>query len=84
VDLQTRELLGGRGEQLQGRVAPPGRARVHAGAARGDQLVERVRRARPVLGDYFVTSFLIYKRNEIERFERFVTDWEFREYAYHL
>jgi glutamine synthetase len=27
---------------------------------------------------------LSYKRNEIERFERFVTDWEFREYAYHL
>jgi glutamine synthetase len=37
-----------------------------------------------VLGDYFVASFLAYKRNEIERFERFVTDWEFREYAYHL
>jgi glutamine synthetase len=37
-----------------------------------------------VLGDYFVSSFLEYKRNEIERFERFVTDWEFREYAYHL
>jgi len=37
-----------------------------------------------LLGDYFVTSFLAYKRNEIERFERFVTDWEFREYAYHL
>jgi glutamine synthetase len=37
-----------------------------------------------VLGEYFVTSFLTYKRNEIERFERFVTDWEFREYAYHL
>jgi glutamine synthetase len=37
-----------------------------------------------VLGGYFVTSFLAYKRNEIERFERFVTDWEFREYAYHL
>jgi hypothetical protein len=36
-----------------------------------------------VLGDYFVGSFLAYKRNEIERFERFVTDWEFREYAYH-
>jgi hypothetical protein len=31
----------------------------------------------------FVASFLAYKRNEIERFERFVTDWEFREYAYH-
>ena len=37
-----------------------------------------------VLGEYFVGSFLAYKRNEIERFERFVTDWEFREYAYHL
>jgi glutamine synthetase len=37
-----------------------------------------------VLGGYFVSSFLAYKRNEIERFERYVTDWEFREYAYHL
>jgi glutamine synthetase len=37
-----------------------------------------------VLGEYFVGSFLEYKRNEVERFERFVTDWEFREYAYHL
>ena len=37
-----------------------------------------------VLGSYFVTSFLQYKRNEVERFERYVTDWEFREYAYHL
>jgi glutamine synthetase len=37
-----------------------------------------------ILGGYFVTSFVAYKRNEIERFERFVTDWEFREYAYHL
>ena len=37
-----------------------------------------------VLGEYFVGSFLAYKRNEVERFERYVTDWEFREYAYHL
>ena len=37
-----------------------------------------------VLGSYFVTSFLSYKRNEVERFERYVTDWEFGEYAYHL
>jgi len=37
-----------------------------------------------VLGEYFVGSFLAFKRNEIERFERFVTDWEFREYTYHL
>jgi glutamine synthetase len=37
-----------------------------------------------VLGDYFTGSFLSYKRNEVERFERYVTDWEFREYHYHL
>ena len=37
-----------------------------------------------VLGEYFVTSFVTYKRNEIDRFNHFVTDWEFREYAYHL
>jgi glutamine synthetase len=37
-----------------------------------------------VLGEYFVKSFLTYKGNEVDRFERFVTDWEFREYAYHL
>jgi glutamine synthetase len=37
-----------------------------------------------VLGEYFVQSFLAYKRNEVERFERFVTDWEYREYSYHL
>ena len=46
----------------------------------GDQHVE----LGEVLGGYFVASFLAYKRNEIERFERYVTDWEFREYAYHL
>jgi glutamine synthetase len=39
---------------------------------------------REVLGDYFVTSFLAYKRNEVERFSRHITDWEFLEYAYHL
>jgi glutamine synthetase len=52
----------------------------------GDALdaLEADRELTEVLGDYFVTSFLTYKRNEIERFERFVTDWEFREYAYHL
>jgi glutamine synthetase len=52
----------------------------------GDALnaLEDDRELTGLLGDYFVTSFLAYKRNEIERFERFVTDWEFREYAYHL
>ncbi|MEW2353379.1 glutamine synthetase family protein [Spirillospora sp. NPDC029432] len=37
-----------------------------------------------VLGKDFTTSFLTYKRDEVERFQRFVTDWEFTEYAYHL
>jgi glutamine synthetase len=39
---------------------------------------------REVLGEFFVTSFLAYKRNEVERFSRHITDWEFLEYAYHL
>ncbi|NGO42332.1 glutamine synthetase family protein [Streptomyces ureilyticus] len=37
-----------------------------------------------LLGKDFTTSFLSYKRNEAERFQRHVTDWEFTEYAYHL
>ncbi|MCH0564573.1 MULTISPECIES: glutamine synthetase family protein [unclassified Streptomyces] len=36
-----------------------------------------------VLGKDFTTSFLGYKRDEVERFGRQVTDWEFTEYAYH-
>jgi glutamine synthetase len=36
------------------------------------------------LGDYFVKAFVAYKRDEVSRFEKFVTDWEFREYSYHL
>jgi glutamine synthetase len=36
------------------------------------------------IGTEFVEAFLTYKRNEVERFSRHVTDWEFREYAYHL
>lgn len=37
-----------------------------------------------LLGKDFAASYLSYKRNEIERFHRHVTDWEFTEYAYHL
>jgi glutamine synthetase len=37
-----------------------------------------------VLGKDFVTAFVSYKRDETERFRRHVTDWEFREYAFHL
>jgi len=41
-------------------------------------------RALSALLNPTINSYKRYKRNEIERFERFVTDWEFREYAYHL
>jgi len=37
-----------------------------------------------LLGPEFVATFAAYKRNELERFGHWVTDWEFREYAYHL
>ena len=37
-----------------------------------------------LLGRTFVNAFTAYKRNELERFSRWTTDWEFREYAYHL
>ncbi|MGI5460637.1 glutamine synthetase family protein [Streptomyces sp. CA-249302] len=37
-----------------------------------------------ILGKDFTASFLAYKRNEVDRFQRHVTDWEFTEYAYHL
>lgn len=46
--------------------------------------LERDTALTEVLGDYFVASFLAYKRNELERFNQSVTDWEFQEYAYHL
>jgi glutamine synthetase len=39
---------------------------------------------RDLLGEEFVAAFVAYKRNEIERFSHWVTDWEFREYSYHL
>lgn len=39
---------------------------------------------REVLGQPFVDTFVAYKRDELERFSRWTTDWEFREYAYHL
>jgi glutamine synthetase len=37
-----------------------------------------------MLGKRFVAAFVAYKRDEVERFSHFVTDWEFREYSYHL
>ena len=37
-----------------------------------------------LLGPEFIATFLAYKRNELERFAQWTTDWEFREYSYHL
>jgi glutamine synthetase len=37
-----------------------------------------------VLGEPFAKAFLAYKRHELTRYSQYVTDWEFREYAYHL
>jgi glutamine synthetase len=37
-----------------------------------------------LLGKRFVAAFLAYKRNEIERFDSWITDWEFHEYTYHI
>jgi glutamine synthetase len=37
-----------------------------------------------VIGEPFTKLFLAYKRDEIERFNSWITDWEFHEYTYHL
>ncbi|MFD5654990.1 glutamine synthetase family protein [Streptomyces sp. NPDC127039] len=37
-----------------------------------------------LLGKDFTAAYLTYKRDEVARFERHVTDWEFTEYGYHL
>ncbi|MEW2070104.1 glutamine synthetase family protein [Streptomyces sp. NPDC007346] len=37
-----------------------------------------------VLGKGFTAAYLAYKRDEVARFDRHVTDWEFTEYGYHL
>lgn len=37
-----------------------------------------------LLGKDFTAAYLSYKRDEVARFQRHVTDWEFTEYGYHL
>lgn len=37
-----------------------------------------------ILGTTFTKTFLTYKRDEIDRFNTWITDWEFHEYTYHL
>ena len=39
---------------------------------------------RAHLGDRLVDTFIEVKRAEIARFSQSVSDWELREYAYHL
>lgn len=39
---------------------------------------------REVMGESLVTAFLAYKRDEVQRFGQWITDWEFDEYTYHL
>jgi glutamine synthetase len=70
------------GDKLEGYGYDPDRAQILP-MRLGDALdsLEADSELADVLGGYFVSSFLAYKRNEIERY---VTDWEFREYAYHL
>jgi glutamine synthetase len=60
------------------------RPRLPGGLATALDALEQDKELTDVLGEQFVRTFLTYKRNEIERFNRFVTDWEFREYTYHL
>ena len=31
-----------------------------------------------------MNAFLAYKRDEVERFRTWITDWEFHEYTYHI
>ncbi|MFV0462542.1 MAG: glutamine synthetase family protein [Nostocoides sp.] len=39
---------------------------------------------REVMGPPLVAAFLTYKRDELDRFNHWITDWEFEEYTYHL
>lgn len=37
-----------------------------------------------LLGEPFVNAFVAYKRDEVERFRTWITDWEFHEYTSHI
>ncbi|MEQ6902696.1 glutamine synthetase family protein [Nocardioides sp. YIM 152588] len=37
-----------------------------------------------LLGEPFTKAFLAYKRDEVERFRTWITDWEFHEYTSHI
>jgi glutamine synthetase len=72
-------------DPLEGYGYDPTKAdRLPGGLAEALDALEADAALADVLGKPFVTMFLAYKRDELERYSRFVTDWEFREYAYHL
>jgi glutamine synthetase len=51
------------------------------------QALDALRRDKEMsdlLGEPFVNAFLAYKRDEVERFRSWITDWEFHEYTYHI
>jgi glutamine synthetase len=39
---------------------------------------------RAAMGEELVSTFLEIKRYEVDRYRRYVTDWDFAEYAHHL
>ena len=47
-------------------------------ALEGDEAI------RSAMGEELVSTFLEIKRYEVDRYRRYVTDWDFAEYAHHL
>ncbi|WP_406002552.1 glutamine synthetase family protein [Streptomyces sp. NBC_00829] len=60
---------------------PAGSPRLPTGLGEALDALEADDELTAALGKPFVDSFLIFKRDELARFGRHVTDWEFREYA---
>jgi glutamine synthetase len=93
--LAIAALLAGAYLGLRDQVAPPAPLegygydvakadRLPAGLAPALDALEADTDLTDLLGPQFVATFLAYKRNELDRLNHYVTDWEFREYAYHL
>ncbi len=76
--LQPPEPLVGYGYDASRAAQLPGDLRSALAALEADTEITEM------LGSGFVQTFLTVKRNELERFDHWVTDWEFREYTYHL
>ena len=48
------------------------------------QVLQANKRICELIGEPMVNAFTAMKQVECTRFERYVTDWEFNEYVYHL